>query len=467
MFLTNFTKQIFTIGKTAAFLGHLGQTPPTEYSDLVGLSSAITETAQLLSTTTLPFSATLETVLERHLTILLSSSTLTLKSVLDSSCGLSALLTAFDYLYLAADSVILSTFETRQFSAIDRCSETWNDRFLLTDMLAEAYASIPAINPDSLTVHSSYTSSRTMESRRRSVKILSALSVTYHVPWPIANIIPPSSMTAYQRIALLLSQLRRAKHSLEQRAYFAVKHTTNSFNSSDQKTAQTLFSTLHLFVNTLYSHLTTCIIQPLTQSMRSQLSGTGTIDEMIACHKTYIDSLEHACLASGRIKPLQDAVISVLDLCIRFADLVTSSSTLAGLGGGRRKRKGSGSEDFEASSFISARSQRRRRRAATEDDSDSEDDDDEEEDFGGHGKGGRDGYSTFMLDEDTSLGQAILKLREAFQRHLSFLNAGLRGVARSSRGEVGEGFEMLADLLAGCVHGGGRGDRNRYWIGME
>lgn len=438
-FLRNFANRIFTAGKTAAFLHHLGRAPFRDQDQDLGIAAAAIEAAQMLSTSSsIPFSATFEAIVDRHLTSLLTSSTAKLKSILETTCGLITLLNAFDYFYLATDGFILDNIELRMFEQIDRCMEMWNDRFLLADLLAEAYQEVECVLPDCITIRSAYTSSRSMEARRRSVKILGAVSFSYHLTWPLANIILPSSILAYQRIALTLMQIRRAKSILKRRAYFHVTNIPLGKGPSDQKVAQVLHWQLSHFVNVFYAHLTTCTIQPLTASMRERLqaSSTGSLDEMIRIHGTYISSLEHACLSSQRIKPLRDALLTILDLCIRFTDLVTSPATAPA-------RRESADGDFEASSFISARSQKRRRRATANDDSSSEDGEEE-------GTGWGEGYSTFILDEDSSVIQEIEKIGDSFAKHVSFLVAGLRAVARSSGEQgLGEGFEMLADGLEG------------------
>lgn len=441
-FLRKFVEQIFAAGKTAAFLRHLGHMVTVEdRRESLGIGLASAETAQLIEDSPLPFSATLELVLDQHLNDLLVTSTTALKDILEAHCGLSRLLDAFDYLYLGKNGAILDIIESRMFDQIDRCVEMWNDRFLLLDVLAEAYLDVECVESDSISVHATYTSSRAMESRRRSVSILSRVTLSYHLPWPIANIILPASIAAYQRIALTLCQIRRAKAMLGGRAYFCVQNVPLGTHASDQKVARAMHMALWHFVNVLYAHVTTCTIEPLTQNMRTQLGApaTGSVDEMIAVHTRYMQNLEHACLSSQRIKPLRDALLAILDLCIRFADLVSSPASA----------KHRAARDLEADSFISARSQRRQRRRVNnsqdEESSSSDEDKDEDDDEDG---AGADGYSTFILDEDTSVMQEIGKVRGAFVKHAEFLLAGLRAVARTS-GDVGNGLELLADTLEG------------------
>lgn len=428
-FLEIYAQRIFTAGKTAALLRYLDQ--PDNKTPLIelGLAKAAEEASEITVTLPVPFSATFEMIIDRQLSSVLSASTAALKGLLEEHFGLSRLLDAFQYIYLSKHGAVLGNFEARMFDQIDRCVEIWNDRFLVADTLAETCANVKCIDPELFNVQSTYTSSRSMESRRRSVRILNALTVSYDISWPIANIILPETITSYQRIALTLSQIRRAKFVLERRAYFCVQNVPLTGEAAVQHMARGLCFTLSVFINKIYDHFTSCTITPMTQTMRSRLE--GSVDEMISIHNEYIRFLELACLSGKRIKPLRDSLLSILDLCIRFTDIVSSPLTAAN----------QSSKDFEASSFISARSHRRRRRKVEQDVSSSSEDEDDENDMG-------EGYSTFILDEDTSVMEEMAKIKQAFTKHVTFLMAGLRGVARSS-GEIGDLLELLADSLEG------------------
>ncbi len=448
-FLMTFAPKIFTIGKTNAFLQNLGSTLAHDSFEEHGVVAAALDTANLVASSALPFSATLDMVLERHLNTILNTCTGRLKHVLETNCGLTRLLYAFDYLYLAKDGAILDAIESKMFDQIDRCMDMWNDRFLLSDSLAEAFSGIDCVDAEAITVSSTYTSSRTMENRRRSVKILAAVSLSYHISWPLANIISPVSTISYQRISLTLSQIRRTKFLLVRRAHFYVQQVPLFDNQGDTNLSRLVYGQLLFFVNILYAHLTSCAIQPLTASMRERLqfASTSSLDDMIAIHLQYTTALEHACLSSKRIKPLRDALISILDLGVRFTDLVISAATNTDRFVSSKDAAGG---DFEATSFISAQSRKRRQRRKTDDYS-SEGSDGDDGDVG-------EGYSTFILDGSTSLIAEIRQVRSEFKRYVEFLIAGLRAVARSaasgSEGQTGafeitEGFELMADSLEG------------------
>jgi gamma-tubulin complex component 5 len=427
-FLENYGQRIFIAGKTAALLQYLDPSGKQSARIELGLAQAAEDASKMIKNLPIPFAATFEMTIDSQLSSILSASTIALRRLLEEHCGLSRLLDAFQYIYLGKNGAMLDNFEAKMFDQIDRCVEIWNDRFLVADTLAETFVDVRCIDSELINVQSTYTSSRSMESRRRSVKILSALTVSYDLSWPISNLILPETVISYQRIALILSQIRRAKVVLERRAYFCVQNIPLTGEPAVQNMARALCFTLSVFVNIVYDHFTTCTISPMTNTMRGRLE--GSVDEMISIHNEYIRYLELACLCGKRIKPLRDSLLILLDLCIRFTDIVSSPLTAANRS----------STDFEASSFISARSQRRRRRNAEPEISSSSDE--EEEDGIGEG------YSTFILDEDTSVKEEITKIKQAFTKHVTFLMAGLRGVARSS-GEIGDLLELLADSLEG------------------
>lgn len=428
-FLEHYAPKILTAGKTAALSRYLDPSEKFKVDRTeLGIAKVAYDASKMIMTLPVAFTTTFEMLIESQLSSILSLSTSSLKCLLEEHCGLSRLLDAFDYIYLGKNGAVLGGIEARVFDQIDRCVEIWNDRFLVADTLAEAFLDVKCINPEFLNVQSRYTSSRSMESRRRSVKILGALTVSYEFSWAIANIILPHTVASYQRIALILSQIRRAKFGLERRAYFYVQNIPLAGDSTIQNGARALCFTLSVFVNIVYNHFTTCTISPMTKTMRSKLE--GTVDEMIHIHNEYTQSLELACLCAKRIKPLHDSLLAVLDLCLRFTDVVSSPMTEAN----------PRSRDFEASSFISARSQHRRRRRA-EQESSSDSDEEEEDGIG-------DGYSTFILNEDTSIAEEMTNIKQTFRKHVTFLMAGLRGVGRSS-GQGGDLLELLADSLEG------------------
>jgi len=429
-FLASTAPDILACGKTAAFLSQLTRM----HNKGTLTASSLRDQDRFLEMTradpNIPFAAWFENNWHEVVTRLLQSKTESLKALLSEHCSFEETLHALGRVYLGQDSVLLDDIETKLFDRIDRCMDDWNDRFQLRDMLDEAFGAQGSPHvPNSIIIHSAYTSARSMHSRRTSVKILNALALQYVLSWPLANIIGEDSMTAYRRVALLLMQIRRAKYCIERTGYLSVVSVPldEDATPSDQRYAQVLAFTLLNFVNTLYDHFTTTTLGPLTHSMKLKLRDAVTVDEMIHAHKNYITRLEYSCLAAPKVKVLRVPLIALLDLCIRFSDLVSNAAKAQHV-----------DSDHEVSSFMSARSRNRTLRG-DQYGSDSEDDNN----IGQTGEG----YSSFIvLEDDTTIVKELKKVQAHFQRQLKFFVAGLRGVGRA--GQHVQDLEQLADRLS-------------------
>lgn len=426
-FLKPLLPQILVAGKTTALLSYFGTV--NDLPDHYHQHHLFRNFIDLASESYLPFVATFRDRVSEHVSLVLAQRTIELKNLLLTTCGLSDTFDGFDYLYLGRNGAFLDSLDSKIFHRIDRCVDSWNDRYLVAELVEAACLEWSApIDIDALSIASIFTSSRRMQSRRQSVKILGALSINVHLPWQLANIIPAQAMTSYRRIALILTQMRRAKCSLERTAYIAVTTIPLSEDATtlDQLRAQVLSSMLLQFVNTVYNHFTFTVAWPMTTAMRQDMASASSMDEMIEVHRDYIHYLEHACIATPKLKLLNTCLLNLLDLCIRFADLVSNSMGLS-----------LGDHDTEAGSFTSARSQLRRRNADVADSGDELDDLNE-------------GYSSFIvLDEDTTTVKEVDKLRDNFKRQLDLFIAGLRGTAKSS--DTAEQFMVLAERLAWII----------------
>lgn len=429
-FIEPHVKEIFACGKTALFLRHLDH--DSEYLSTGLLRQRFQDSFQdVLTDNLVPFSEKLANFFESLIAAYQSRTAGRLKWVLENQCGLWSTLSAFQYLYFGKHGPITEAVDAKIFTRIDRCNEAWNDRFLVAELLEEKFRGL-SIEFNRVAVQGRYVSSRTMASRRQSVKILGDLSFEYLLPWPLANIISQSVMGSCRRVALLLSQVRRARYVLLRQAHFFVHNGLLYLDSDERKFAQTLHYRLRLFTEILYDHLTSCVIEQMTTEVWKLLRESSDVDGMIMVFNRYASGLEEACITVKKLKVAHDALVVVLDLCIRFSDVVSMPTSIDG-------RK---SSDFEASSFISAVTNRERRRRARHDgDLSSEDEDDGEELSEGEG------YSSFVVLEETTPLEEVHKIDGQFQRQLAFIVAALRGMAASGKSERAVGWEILADRL--------------------
>ncbi|EGD98309.1 hypothetical protein TESG_05688 [Trichophyton tonsurans CBS 112818] len=326
-FLHPSSKKIFTTGKSRVFLRHLGIEPLNpSVSDPPSLHyEVVCPLNQSLSL--YPFAGRLDAAFNQLVDTNHNHASSLLKAELDEKCGLWQSLDALEYLYLGKDYGRYSVTDYRIFDLIDRGSRSWNDRFLITELLRQAFSGLPCIDVTSLIGRSAKVPLHVFDSHSRSVQILKVISIDYALPWPVANIVTKDSLQIYKRISLLLMQIRRGKYTLEKR-WFTKPHLSPG---DDEERADHVLSfcvrhRLLWFLNVLYHHFTEVVIARATREMVKAAKASADVDSMIEIHQSYIRALEAQCLLSKDFAPIHHALISLLDLCISFSDTQVARS---------------------------------------------------------------------------------------------------------------------------------------------
>jgi gamma-tubulin complex component 5 len=419
-FMQQLIHQIFLAGKTQVFLRHLpdtGQGHPSKPTDLTLIDIRLIQSSSLL-----PFSEAFEVVIKRAIERLHRSSSAQLREKLAHECGLWRTLDALHSIFLGRSGWAIDAVDARIFDRIDQGNQAWNDRYLLTELYRNTYEGVDSIDTQRITVQTGRASSRDMQSQRRSVKMLENIIVTYSLPWPVANIISDGALRSYTRVSTFLFQIRRARYVLERRCRFAVMSERLDLSLAEQRLAQKIHSQLLIFVNYLYDHLTLFTIEHTTGEMRQALTEAIDVDGIIQVYHSYISKLEDMCLVSRRVGTIRRAVLNLLDLCIRFSDIVTSPL-------GRRT-------SVDAQSFKSAASRLRDQYKRRDTDGSSSDED----------LSDSEGFSTFIIFDETSYEGELSHIKEEFDRHRSFLVAGLKSIGRVE--EQNTGWDVLAERLS-------------------
>ncbi|KAL1979681.1 hypothetical protein VTN96DRAFT_5380 [Rasamsonia emersonii] len=438
-FLKPAAHKVFTTGKSMIFLRNLNITPEDLDSferTSLAFEDVCPDDASLLM---IPFSGLLDAAFEKLIDTNHRLASNLLREQLDQQCGLWTSLSALEYIYLCRDITISSTIDSKIFELLDRGRGVWNDRFLLTELVQSAFSDVPSVDSSRLIVRSSRGPYHDVGNRSRTVKVLKSLSIDYVLPWPVANIITKNSILTYQRIWTFLMQIRRAKYILERQRLRKERGSSNTdpeFDGEDDNMGYVVRHGLLWFTNILYSHLTELVIAMATSSMQKSLAAAKDVDGMIAAHQAYMSSLEEQCLLSKNLAPIYQAVISLLDLCVHFADIQAArcggqnqfdqTTRSVGSAAGRR--------------HVSHSYRKRNRRVSISDDDENtfdEDDDDEDEDED-------EGNTTSISFLESPYSHRLRHVRDQFDRLLSFIVAGLRGVGRID-GE--QSWEMLVERL--------------------
>lgn len=310
--------KIFTTGKSINFLKELGlemkQNPSVFQLDYTTVCRK--EDEDMLS----PFSELLDKALDNWIASMHHSVSSILRNGLESQCGLSRSLDALEYIYFHRNGALSDVATSTIFDRIDRGNRTWNDGSILTERFRYVFGPLTCIDAGRLTIQSTASSYKDMKTRKRSMKTFGTLRATYTLPWPIANILRPSSIATYQRIFTFLLQTHRAKHLLQCQPYHSTIGSSWNHKSTYSTVTYSLRYRLLVFTNTLLTYLTEIVLSVSTAEMRAHMVRAEDVDAMIAVHHSYIKRLEEQCLISKRLAPIHQAIISLLDLAVLFTD---------------------------------------------------------------------------------------------------------------------------------------------------
>lgn len=411
-FLHVAAKKIFNTGKSVSFIHSLGfhenltdmafsQEPPLDFQSLCG-----GQNSDGLS----PFSENFAAAFARWIASKHLSSSSRLRELMGSRCGFWNSLDALEYVYFSRNGALTSQLASSIFERIDGTARNWKDRFVLTELFRRIYGQISCVNAEQLAVHTT-ASSNGQASRNISMASLADIHIIYKIPWAVANIVKPNSLSTYERVAILLLQILKAKQLLEKKLP-ADLSTRNPHSKSMFATTCSMRHRQLWFVNSLDSYLATVLFKA-TSEMRAAMERAADFDEMIAVHEDYIKHLENQCLLSDRLATTHQAMVALLDLAIVFSDACKSWSQLA-------------AANIEAQGKV--HKHHRRYRSVSSEDEES-----------------NTGEKPAHVGRHEGHTERLVKISSTFDRLLDFVLAGLREASRSG---VEPSWGMLVDSLA-------------------
>jgi gamma-tubulin complex component 5 len=425
-FLRLAAQKIFNAGKIINFLKALGQ---NGYEDSTASSSDSELTFEVINhseslRTSTPFSELLERALGQWISKHCHASSAILRQVLDSQFHLQGTLDALEYVFLHRDGALSSHFSYAVFARLDRDKGVWNDKYILTELIREALDPILGAHDQRLTVHLANDQRATVGSRR-SVKALECLQVFYSIPWPVANIVRSTSLVTYQRIFVLLLQSQRVRRKLTQQQLDKRTLPSAHCQNGEFNLARLLRHRLLWFTNCVLTYLAETVIAVSTAKLREESAKAEDMDRLIAIHSDYILRLEERCLLSKKLSPIHQALISVFDLAMSFADAHAAYTT----------ESSPGEMNDSARLALNGRQaphvKRRRASSLSSDDSIH----DREQEAEGRNKAA----------SETTYLYRLRKMHTTFANLHSSILAGLQGVHRAGADPT---LEALADLLA-------------------
>ena len=324
-FMSALVSKMFNAGRSISFLHSLGlyigkpyigeqPVPPFEFGIDYWMAQLDTFT---------PFSECFTSKLSAWVSNHHHQSSSSLRKAMDTRCGLWTTLDALEHIYFSRNGALTNQIAAIIFERIDQRRCSWNDPFVLTERFRDIYGQLPCICADQLTVDTTNPNDDKWQDRSRSMDCLTTISITYKLPWAVANVITQESLTIYQQIGIELLQLLRAKHILERKTSGIFSNKNNANGSA--AIAIALRHRQLCFLNNLRSYLA-IILSKVSTDMRTKMETSNDMDEIIATHTEFVSHLHDQCLLSERHITTYQAIVSVLDLVIVFSDLCKPSN---------------------------------------------------------------------------------------------------------------------------------------------
>ncbi|KAI0005111.1 Spc98 family-domain-containing protein [Russula compacta] len=361
-----------------------------------------------------------------------------------SDCDLWLHLTAIEELYFMRKGDAISYFSDILFAKMES-GQTWNDFHFLNNTFRDTLKKCTINKMEPTLVRFSYSGSRDM-ALRGTVYALDDLLVEYAMPFPLTYIFGLHPSSVYRSVFIFLLQIRRAKNVLEGGRMRDIANRQQSKGYAN-KIIFAMRSRLIWLINTLLNFITTHVIHRQLLGFHSSLKRAESLDEIISLHNSHLQNLESECLLQSNMTALRRAILSILDMTLRFRDALTadvggtptiaqsSARTVPRLH--RNRREHEGRRGVIAVTMTS--------REATQA-SDSESDLEEEEAMG-HGPSGSHHYPMPPRSRDgQQLLSDIYEMQDELDKLVRFVHREFEGLADSTS-ETASAFSVLSFAL--------------------
>lgn len=314
-FLHSHLKSILTAGKTTAFLSRISScaVQPKAGADIHRHPTLLTDTEAS------GLELVQETIDASIRRLCLEGSADTKKSLmreLRERWHLHDTIHALQQVYLAEQGSVNDKVNIAIFKLLDE-GQRWKDRFLLTDIFQQNFEEILLMPYDRLTASVDF-DHRSSNARERSLVKLEAIKIHCALSQPLANIIETPVTSVLQRIAVFLMQIARAKNCLDQHVGNRSRGRSHMMRMGVLQ--MSLEHRMRWFVNLIHSYISLDVLAPTVDALWDRLPKSEDVDAAIEELARFGASLERGCFLSKQLIPTQQAVISLLDLCVVLMD---------------------------------------------------------------------------------------------------------------------------------------------------
>ncbi|KAK3299346.1 Spc98 family-domain-containing protein [Chaetomium fimeti] len=434
-FLNPSIHRIFIAGKSIVVLKHMKQHESTKKYRATAEPSMDFATVCPDELEFAPFSELFGAAFQAWIRSKHHTAAATLRELLFSSYSLFESLDALQHIYLMSDGSMANSFASSVFRHLDNLNNSWQDRFTLTEIAQEAFSACLDSYRLSANVDPRGLGNSAVLARSSVRHSLPFIRLNYRLSWPVQIVVPEEDIRGYQTLFTFQLQARRAL-SILQSPLPSSQRGGRRRGRADMARYYLLRSKLLWFGNTIKTYLTTLVLTPNTARLRADLDDAAAdVDDMVAAHAAFVARVVAESCQGSRLRPIRDGVLDVFDLALRLHDVQRAEMA-------RREE-----EEMEvsrlsvmASPYKASPAARPVKRRRVEED---EDEDGDGERSGGEGLGWKGGVGGTEKPYAVVLGE----LHEDFERHLRFVAAGLRGMARASKEEAAAKWDLLAEML--------------------
>ncbi|KAI7219928.1 hypothetical protein KC333_g2660 [Hortaea werneckii] len=321
-FMRSFSAKIFAQGKAKAFLKLLDSCTEdfaTE-STHTGLSGFLeTLRTQIESHDLQPVDQLFEDSFTSWLEESGSDGADTLRAKFLSTGVLHRTFESQEYAFFGKDGTLFQQFAENVFERMWQRPGSWQDSFMLTEYAQSTLGTRDEIEDRSLSIHVTGIENRIKQVARPMVQQLGDLQLRMAMPWPVLNITRSSDLPTHSAVFALLLQTLYAETLL--RAHVStlppLSNSRSTLTQTHHRTAFLLNWKLTCFVNALHNHITTSAAN-LHAAMMTGMQAADGIDSMSAIWSEYERRLQTALLLAPNLTPIREAIVGVLEMCEQF-----------------------------------------------------------------------------------------------------------------------------------------------------
>ncbi|XP_061182795.1 gamma-tubulin complex component 5-like [Saccostrea echinata] len=299
---------------------------PIEEEDQDSQMLSVLETERLQ-----PINLILKQCLYPHITQKYSKVCTCLVQILKEEYNLMGYLAAMRHFFLMEAGDTMFDFYSPIFDKI-RLNTHWRDISTVNLILQEA---LQAHFPEES--RRLYVSIEDLPKDRHPINITDCIKLHYKVPWPVDVVISSKCQAIYNQIFTFLLQVKRAKYCLDELRFCdlekdSVLHshsgTEFSLHLDEDMPREGRIHRMHIlrmrltyFVNSLHNYIMTRILHSTGIEFKQDLEKAKDLDQIIAVHNKYVNTIHERCLLHKMVKLLKQAVMNVLNLILNFQAL--------------------------------------------------------------------------------------------------------------------------------------------------